>query len=64
MYVFRLVFYCYLGYIAFIILKAVFDVTVVAIQYYCFGKTPTPAKRTKEREKDYDWEWSRWCAYS
>lgn len=59
---FRFVFICYLVYIAFIICKAVFDLIVVAVQYYCFGKKPTPASRksgTKEKETEIwynDWD--------
>ncbi len=59
---FRLVFCCYLGYIAFIICKVMFDVVVVAVQYYCFGKKPTPASKkseTKEKETEVwynDWD--------
>jgi hypothetical protein len=48
---FRFVFYCCLFYTAFIICKAIFDVVVVAVQYYCFGKKPTPASRNTEKDK-------------
>ena len=57
---FRWMFYFYLGYIAFIIIKAVFDVVIVAVQYYVFGKTPTPAKRTANKEKETEIWYNDW----
>lgn len=57
---FRFVFICYLFYIAFIVCKAVFDVVVVAVEYYCFGKKPTPAKRTDNKEKETEIWYNDW----
>ena len=57
---FRFVFICYLAYIAFIILKAIFDVVVVAVQYYIFGKTPTPASKQKDKSTQDDIHYIFW----